>query len=133
MKKLNDKEIKEICDLYKQHYSLREVAKIKRRSLSTLHKYTSLHSVIKTQNNVSRVSTDDDRLMGVYVGFWMGDGTQYNDRNRYTIKICSNKKNMKLNKFVQDIIYKTFGKRTRLSEVNLTNQAYINIQVKVYL
>lgn len=130
MDKLNDKEIKEICELYKQHGSLRQIAKIKRRSLSTLHKYTSMHSVIKTQNIVKRIANSDERFIGTYVGLWMGDGTQYNDRNRYTIKICSNKKNVKLNKFVQDIIYRTFGKRTRLMEVKTTNQAYIIFKSK---
>lgn len=130
MKPLNQEEIQEICDLYKQHCSLRKIAKIKRRSLSTLHKYTSLHSVIKTQNNVDNISNNDDRLVGTYVGLWMGDGTQFVDRKRYVIKICSNKKNIKLNKFIREIIYKVFKKRASLIEVSSTNQAYIRFNSK---
>lgn len=130
MKALSQEEIQNICNLYKVYGNLRDVSKVTSRSLGTLHKYTSLYSIIKTQNIVKRISNSDERLIGTYVGLWLGDETQYNEQNRYTIKICSNKQNHNLNRFIQDLIYKIFNKRTALVKVSSTNQAYIKFKSK---
>jgi hypothetical protein len=57
----------------------------------------------------------------------MGDGTQYYDKG-YTIKICSDKRNELMNKFIQEIISRLFGKKSALIKVSSTNQAYIKFK-----
>ena len=63
-------------------------AVIKRMPVSngSAHKYLTLKHLIRKQNIVRELKTHDERLIGVYVGLWMGDGTQYKDGHNYTIK-----------------------------------------------
>ena len=84
---------------------------------------------VKTQNIIKSIHNNDERLIGVYVGLWLGDGTQYFDRG-YTIKICSNKRDVLLNKFIQELIFEIFGKNTILVEEKDTNRAYIKFKSK---
>lgn len=130
MEKLREEEIQQICDLYKTHKSLRKVSKISSRSLGIVHKYISSHSLIQKQNIVQKICTNDERLIGVYVGLWLGDGTQYKDRNQYTIKICSNKEDVNLNKFIQELLLKIFNKNSALIEELDTKRAYIKFSSK---
>ena len=125
MKALSQEEIQNICNLYKTYGNLRDVSKISLRSIGSVHKYLSLYSLIKKQNIVKEICTNDERLMGVYVGLWMGDGTQYKDRHRYTIKICSNKEDVNLNNFIQNVILKIFNKTTNLLKESKTKRAHI--------
>ena len=130
MKKLSDEEIQQICNLYKTFGNLREVVKRSLKSTGTVHKYLSLNSLIKSLNIIKSLITDDERLIGVYIGLWLGDGTQYKDRGRNTIKICSNKGDVKLNKFIRTVILKIFNKKTSLFEEKNTKRAYIKLHSK---
>ena len=129
MKELSREDVDNICNLYRIFGNVREVSKKSSISIGSIHKYLTLKSLIKTQNIVKQISNTDERLIGTYVGLWMGDGTQYFDNN-YTVKICSNKKDISLNKFIQDIIFQIFGKRTNLFKEHNTNRAYIKFQSK---
>lgn len=75
------------------------------------------------------MATKDKRLIGIYVGLWMGDGTQYYE-GAYTIEICSHKCCSKLNLFIQRIIYLIFSKNTMLLKEKNTNRAYIKFRSK---
>lgn len=130
MKALNEEEIQQICKLYREYGNLRGVSLKSSRSLGVVYKYITSNGLIKKQNIVKEICTNDERLIGAYVGLWLGDGTQYVDRYRRTIKICSNKEDKLLNKFIQDIIYRIFKKKTLLIEVFSTKQAYIKFHSK---
>ncbi len=125
---LDKKEIETLSRLYKEHKSLRSVAKITGRSPNTVDKYIQKDSQINRKNIVESY-TPDQCLIGVYVGLWLGDGTQYLDKG-YRIKICSNKEDKQLNFFIQDVILRLFKKRTNLIEEKNTKQAWIKFNSK---
>ena len=126
MKKLGQEEVREIYKAYASFNSLRKVSKIFGRSVSTIRKYAN----VKAKNIVRSVKTNDELLMGLYVGLWLGDGTQYIDRYGQTVKICSNKNDKLLNKFICDLMYKLFGKSVNLIEEKNTNRAYVRFHSK---
>ena len=121
---INKEEIVQLCKAYQKYGTLREVSRIFARSPNTVKKYVSLKMAVKTQNIIKHIYSNNQRLIGVYTGLWMGDGTQYYE-NRYTIKICSNKDDKHLNDFIQNIIYLLFRKKTTLIEESLTKRACI--------
>lgn len=121
---INKEETVQLYEAYQKYGTLKEVSRIFSRSPNTVKKYVSLKMAVKTQNIVKYLCSNNQRLIGVYVGIWMGDGTQYYE-NRYTIKICSNKDDKYLNSFIQDIIYMLFRKKTTLIEESLTKRACI--------
>ena len=130
MKALNQEEITMLCDSYKLHGSLRAVSRLRVRSVATVKKYVSKYMEVKTQNIVKKLATRDERLIGLYVGLWLGDGTQYKDKGRCVIKICCNRENRVLNTFVQDVIFRTFEKKTALIEENSNNRAFVKFVSK---
>ncbi len=75
-------------------------------------------------NIVKRLYCNDERLIGVYVGLWMGDGTQYCDHG-YIVRICSNKEDENLNAFIRDRVYKIFRKNTVLIRSSSSKRASI--------
>lgn len=77
-------------------------------SPNTVRKYVQAHYEIHTQNIVTSVKTDDDRLIGTYIGLWMGDGTQYIDDGNYAIKICLDARNQELINFVKWVFVELF-------------------------
>jgi len=129
MKALNEQEILEICKLYKECGSLRGVNRVHKRSINTIKKYASMHMNVKTQNLVKQLCTEDQRIIGTYIGLWMGDGTQYYDKS-FTVKICCNKDEITTNDFIKDIIYKLFKKKTYFSVYTKTKSAYIKLHSK---
>ncbi|MBI2573591.1 LAGLIDADG family homing endonuclease [Candidatus Woesearchaeota archaeon] len=79
---------------------------------------------------MSGLKTKDSRLIGFYIGLWMGDGTQYYSQGGYRIKICCNKIEKNLNHFIQTAITNLFNKKTVLIEEKDTNRAYIKFSSK---
>lgn len=65
------------------------------------------------QNIVKELSTKNEFLIGLYVGAWCGDGTQYLDRG-YRIKICCHSDDKELIKFIQELLLKLFNKKTHI-------------------
>ena len=129
MKPLSQKEISLVEENYLKHNSLRKVSRLLHFSPNTVKKYVFKKMKVKTHNIVKNIRLNDERLIGAYIGIWMGDGTQYLD-NGYRIKICCNKRNEKLNKFIQEMLIKLFGKSSELIRVSGTNQAYIRFKSK---
>jgi len=127
MKSLSREKIEQVVELYKRCNSLRKVCEQLDISISSAHKYVSQNKIINKHNIIDRLNSSDERLIGLYVGLWMGDGTQYYDHG-YTIKICSDKRNILLNKFIQEKILELFSKNTNLKEISKTNQAYIKLK-----
>jgi len=127
MKSLSQEKIAQITESYQKCGSLRKVCKKLGISIGSAHKYTSKNNIINKLNITKEVKSKDERLIGLYIGLWMGDGTQYYEKHKrgYTIKICSDKRNILLNNFIQEIILKIFAKTSNLKKISLTNQAYI--------
>ena len=129
MEALSNKEIKELCKSYQHIGTLRGVSRKFGRSQNTIKKYVSRFMEVKRQNLVKGLASSDSRLIGTYVGLWMGDGTQYYDRG-FTIKICSDKRRKNLNNFIQDLIIRLFRKKSYIVEEKTTNRAYIKFASK---
>jgi len=129
MKALSQVEKNMLYDSYKLHGSLRAVSRFHCRSINTVKKYVSEYTGVKIQNIVKELATKDERLIGLYVGLWLGDGTQYFDRS-YTIKICCHKENHILHHFIQDIIYKIFRKKTYLVQEKSKKSTLIKFHSK---
>lgn len=67
--------------------------------------------IMRGKRNIIRcVACTDDLLIGLYVGVWCGDGTQYYD-NGYRIKICCHSKNLRMIAFFKSILLRLFDKR----------------------
>ncbi len=128
MRSISNAEIDLIQTLFQRYGSLRKVAVLCNRSPATIKKYVSDKALIVRKNIVSTVS-HNEILKGLYIGLWMGDGTQYYNQ-AYEIKICSNKRQRELNSFIQRIILDLFGKKTNLIEDKNTNRAYIKFRSK---
>jgi hypothetical protein len=129
MNPLSQKEIASIEKAYLKHNSLREVSRILHVSPNTVKKYASQKMEIKKHNIVKKIHLYDEHLIGLYIGIWMGDGTQYFDEG-YRVKICCNKEDKKLNQFIQETLIKLFGKNSALIKVSATKQAYIKFKSK---
>ena len=67
--------------------------------------------MIIKRNIIYDLKVKDERLIGLYVGMWCGDGTQYLDKG-YRIKICCNTNNQELICFVVNLMQNLFGKKT---------------------
>jgi len=129
MKRVSTTEIKRFIDIYRKSRSLREISRQTGRSPNTIKKYLNKKIELKLQNNIVKVKTQDDLLVGTYVGLWMGDGTQYYD-DSYVVKFCSNKKQKDLNEFISNIIIRLFDKKPWLINDKDTNRAYIKLKSK---
>lgn len=108
-----------IC-LYEASQSLRCVSRETGHSVNTVKKYVLLRRNICSQKSIVRsVASNDDLLLGVYVGLWMGDGTQYYDTSKksYVVKICVDSRNMQMNAFIMGVFQKLFSKESSLQKV----------------
>lgn len=124
MKVVSQEEIDGFLSWYNQYKSLRKVSKLSKRSINTVKKYLSSKVKFNLKNVAVKADLSNELLVGTYVGLWMGDGTQYYE-NRYTIKLCSNKKQTELNEFIQLILSKLFDKKSNLILEQRTNRAYV--------
>jgi len=98
----------------KKGLTLREIAEIESVSPNTVKKYLVLNGEkIRTLNLVYNLKKRDDRLIGLYVGIWCGDGTQYKDRHCFTIKLCCHSKDKELIGFYQNLLLNLFGKTSK--------------------
>jgi len=89
--KITPELVQDFIRFYNKNYTLRKISVLKQVSPNTVKKYLMLSNIkVKTLNIVNKLNVDDDFLIGLYVGVWCGDGTQYKDRGRNTIKICCN-------------------------------------------
>ena len=108
--------------------SIRKAGALLGYSPNTIKKYVlQEYTVVHEQVRVTKVQSTDQRLIGLYVGLWMGDGTQYRDGHMYTVKICSNKYNKALNMFIHDSLVKLFGVNVHVLEEANNGRCYIKV------
>ena len=66
-------------------------------------------NLTKRRNLVYSLKSNNESLIGLYIGIWCGDGTQYIDKG-YRIKICCHSDNKKMIKFFKFVLAELFGK-----------------------
>lgn len=129
MKRVNQQEINKFLKLYNKYSSLRKVGNLSGRSVNTVKRHLKGKVNFNVKNIVTKLNSADNLLVGTYVGLWMGDGTQFYEK-RYTVKFCCNKKQTRLNEFIQLVVLKLFNKQSNLILENDTNRAYIKFYSK---
>jgi hypothetical protein len=109
----NPEIIRAMQEAYAETGSLRKVCQQFNCSPNTVKKYAMMVMPVKEHHVVREIKSNDQRLIGLYVGLWMGDGTQYVEkRNSYVVKICCNHDDICLNAFIQDVSLQLFGKNS---------------------
>ena len=94
---------------------------------------------VSTQNIIKGLRSNDPTLIGLYIGVWCGDGTQYYDKG-YRVKICCNSNNLKMIDFIKSVLFELFGKNvlhvakeTRHRSLIRFNSKFIYNFVKQYV
>lgn len=123
---LSSEKICKIRSAYASYGSLRAVGREVGCSQNTVRKYVADSMLIREKSVVNSLASNNEILIGLYVGLWMGDGTQYYDHG-YTVKICCNKDNRLLNEFIKESLRKLFGKSGRLTADKTTRRAVIRL------
>ena len=123
-------EIDAITALYQRHQSLRRVGNMLGYSPNTVRKYVQAHYEIHTQNIVTSVKTNDDRLIGTYIGLWMGDGTQYISEGSYVVKFCLHADHNRMVEFIQELLVDLFGKSSHVVKSSIRKRQYVRLYSK---
>ncbi len=129
MRPLDPLVVEVLRDAYAKTGSLRLVARVYDLSPNTVRVYVRDMGVA-TQESIRALRTKDDFLIGLYVGLWMGDGTQYPDRGEFIVKICCNADCRKLNALVQYVFLRLFGKQSRIFEARPSRSAVVKCSSK---
>ena len=110
---------------------LRKASALLGYSPNTIKKYVLQEGTdVHEQVRVSKVLSTDQRLIGLYVGLWMGDGTQYVDGTSYTIKFCCHITQKRLAKIIQKTVEELFGVVPHLCVEKNHNRQYVKFQSK---
>ena len=83
----------------------------------------------KKQNLVYSLKSNDETLIGLYIGIWCGDGTQYYDKG-YRIKICCHDQDKELIEFYKFVLERLFGKSITHTNKGIGHQAYLRFNSK---
>lgn len=114
-----------LVKLYSQGMSLRAISRKENMSPNTVKKYLMLQGIkVETKDIIHCVKNNDELLVGLYLGVWSGDGTQFYD-NGYKIKVCCDKRNYEIMKFFQELILELFDKKTRIATEKKNNRSYV--------
>ena len=108
---ISDKKIvQNLCILYKQGFSLRSISKKTGFSVNTIKKYLVVNKIqVKCKELIYKLKSSSESLIGLYIGIWSGDGTQYYDQG-YRIKICCHSENQLMMDFFNYVLSELFGK-----------------------
>lgn len=127
---LSTEEQKTIRSVYTKNASLRKTAKQLGYSPNTVKKYVIGYHEVNEQNIVRKLQSKNQRLIGTYVGLWMGDGTQFRDGGGYVIKICLDSRNQTLIDLVQYIFKKVFNCTSWILKEQNNNRGAIKVHSK---
>ena len=107
----DNKSVQNFCFLYKKGSSLRSISEKTGFSVNTVKKYLLLKDVVvKCKESIYGLKSQNDVLIGLYIGIWSGDGTQYYDKG-YRIKICCHSDNQLMIDFFKFVLNQLFGKK----------------------
>jgi len=84
---------------------------------------------IKRQNLVYSLKSNNPTLIGIYIGIWCGDGTQYYD-NGYRIKICCDNRDIEMIQFFKFILSQLFGKTVSHISRDRGHKAFLRFNSK---
>lgn len=103
-----------IRELYLKHQSTRKVANIIGYSPSFVSNRLDKLGVLNKQQRINKLKTNDELLIGTYIGIWAGDGCRFYRKGYYS-KIHLHKENKLLSTFISKVIYDLFGKQTHMN------------------
>ncbi|MBU0535612.1 MAG: hypothetical protein KKE20_01500 [Nanoarchaeota archaeon] len=119
-----------LVESYSQGMSLRAISREEGISPNTVKKYLLLQGFkVDIKNIIHGLKNNDDLLIGLYLGIWAGDGTQFLD-NGYTIKICCDSRTRYLIEFYQNFLLQLFDKKSRVATESGNNRAFIIFKSK---
>ncbi len=125
-----EKDIQQIISLFNEGHSLRRTGRELGCSQNTVKKYLELEGIKAPCNNIIKsLKTEDDLLIGTYVGLWAGDGTHYYDRG-YNLKFCCDSRNTELIMFIKEIVLRLFDKKSFLSTEERYHRTYVRFDSK---
>lgn len=123
-KEISKPKRQEFIRLFKNDYSMRKIAREMSVSPSTVKKYLNLEGIqSRPKNIVNSLKNDNDLLIGLYLGLWAGDGTQYLDKG-YRVKFTCHSSNKELIKFIQKVLLELFDKRSSV-QLDTRHRAYV--------
>ncbi len=114
-------------EFYKKTHSLREVSKRTGIPVSTLWYRLSKKDILDKKTKVTSLAENNEKLKGLYIGIWIGDGSRYHN-NGYITKIHVHKKDTELITLFQKVIWRLFRKNVRIySDRSNSNSAALKI------
>ncbi|MFT4250239.1 MAG: hypothetical protein ACMXYD_02675 [Candidatus Woesearchaeota archaeon] len=115
---------------YEDYPSLKRVSRELGYSPNTVKKYVQEDFVVTKQNLVKKLRSRDERLIGLYVGMWMGDGTQFRSEGGYIVKVCLDSRNSELIAFTQWMFSELFGCVSWALTEKGNNRGYVKVHSK---
>ncbi len=98
-----------VCD-YESGYSLKDLSEKYGYCKGNLHYHLNKINVLRKNSLVKVLCLKDDKIIGIFVGLWMGDGSKFMDKGAYAIRIHLDKRRESLAKLIQDMLYRLFKK-----------------------
>lgn len=102
--------LKNLKQDYLSGKSLNKLCKKYNLPKSTIYYNLSKFKIIRKVKIIKKLKSEDEALMGTFIGIWAGDGSKFRDRGRYVTKIHLHKENSKLIYFVSKIVNRLFDK-----------------------
>src|SRR3989344_7901460 len=98
---------------YSDGYSLRNLKDKYSYSIGNLHYHLDKAGLLRKNNIIRSLRTNDPLAIGIFVGIWAGDGSKFKDGYSHTVKIHMNKNDTFLLEFLDSLISGIFGKNFR--------------------
>ena len=99
-------------------------------SPNTVKKYVQGRYAVNSPRIVRSLQTSDERVIGVYVGLWMGDGTQYMDAGSYVVKFCLHADQNRMVEFIQELLMQLCEKPSHVVKSSLRQRQYVRLYSK---
>lgn len=122
--------LKKIIRDYKNGYSFKKLNKKYNYSVGNLYYHLNKTSFIRKNNIVKQLKNNNQLLIGIFIGIWMGDGSKFKDRWSYVIKIHLDKRDILLTNFIKEILLNLFDKTCRVVLEKESNRGTIIMNSK---
>ncbi len=122
---MKEKILEDIIKDYKSGSSLRKLKDKYNYSVGNLHYHLKKKNVLRNNGIVHSIKSDNQLLIGAFIGLWAGDGSKFIDRSAHTIKVHINKNQEELIQFIENMIFELFFKKISHTAEEKTNQCTI--------
>ncbi len=128
--KANPKNVRDLVDLYDKHRSLRVLNLLTGIPISTLWYQLNNAGALKKQGLVHKIYTNNDLLLGLYIGFWAGDGSRFIDSGTYVTKFYFDKRQEELINYIDHVNCVLFKKKGIVQKDKRNNRASLKLYSK---